>query len=70
MEVAAARPGVNGSVFFREPKAKTEQEREIQGKPVDGAAEEENAEKNREADKHKLGGIGKFLQGSQPVKEY
>jgi hypothetical protein len=67
MEVSASRPGCYNAGFFPEPE--TEEKREIQDKPVDGAAEEEDAEKNGEADEHELGGIGKFLPGSQPVKK-
>jgi hypothetical protein len=68
MEVAASGTGVYGIGVFKEPKA--EKKREIEHKPVGGAAKEEDSEDNRETDKHKLRGIGKFLPGSQPVKKY
>jgi hypothetical protein len=69
MEAAASGDGIiEGVDSFEEPEAK--EKHEIENKPVNGAAKEEEAEDDRTADKHKLGGIGKFLPGPQRIKKY
>jgi hypothetical protein len=68
MEAAASGNGVYGAGGFQEPKAK--KKREIENKPVEGAAREEEAENNGKTDEHELGGIGKFLPDPKPVKKY
>jgi hypothetical protein len=68
MEMAASGAGVSKVNGFQEPKAK--KKREIENKPVDGSAKEEDAENNGKTDEHKLSGIGKFPQSPQPVKKY
>jgi hypothetical protein len=66
MEVAAS--GADDRVGgFKEME--TKEKHEIKNEPVDGAAKEEEAKNDGKTDEHKLGGIGKFLPGPQPIKK-